>query len=182
MRLVDDGSLASWVYGVSCMLALMCVCWGSEHEVSVGESGTHIRLTDSFETIVVRSFVLTNKHINSPTDARRENWVVRFAPYEFSPRPVVYVRSLPTARMARVEQIVGPSRSMEMIRCVWELFHELHAPPNYFPWLVLREGLQGIRSRTWYVLLQPLRSMVKVLWGYDENCKYFALRHFGLTQ
>lgn len=46
IRQIDDGAVASWVFCVSCLLALMQLLWSDDQEVSTEESGSRIRFCD----------------------------------------------------------------------------------------------------------------------------------------
>lgn len=83
--------------------------------------------------------------------------------------------------MARAEQILGAHQPMHMYRAVWELCNELHEPPNWYPWAIIRKGSHGIRKTSYLDLLQKVRALLKALEDIDENPRFLALRHFGLA-
>lgn len=167
VRLVDDGSCASFVFCQECMKGYPEAAWGEEQEVSVEEHGQRIRFTYLIESVHGGVFTLEPRYQNSD-DPEAGPQVVRYIPAQFTPQPIRYIRSLASGRLARVQQIC-PANDFHVLRSMWELAVELHSPPNGFTWQTIRRGLSGIRNRPATTVLRRVRAMLRALERGDEN-------------
>lgn len=180
LRLVDDGSIASFVYCMPCLHLFLCEAWGQEQSVTVEEWGKQIRFTDMMEEVIGTKFALKPSYKNTPGTHLCQEWVCRFIPYARVQRPAMYVRSLFAGRLARTVQICGENQ-LQLLEAIWELSVELHGPPNRYPWAVVRRAMGGIRNKPAQPVLARVRRMVKELEPRDENLLWLFWHNAGLA-
>ena len=166
--MVDDGSIASYVLCSGCLRDFITLCWGEDQQISLEVSGPVMRFGEMIEVHVGGAFHLLPDFHNSQVEEPFSPPTTRYTPFRFQPMPVMYVRALVIGRLHRIYQISGPDHGL-FLRGVYEMLHELHRSPNFYPIFFLRQAILGVRFAPAQLALRHAKAVLKSLLGHSSR-------------